>query len=247
MKNPLQARLMQLYRDNVRADAAAARPWQAGEDVSKVYLYGAIGGYFGIDALDFASQLNQITSPRIELHINSPGGDVFDGRAIASAIRQHPAEVTVHVDALCASAATYAATAADRVVMEPGSFFMIHNGWSITVGDKREHEKTMALLDQIDATCVADYAARSGATPEQIATWMDAETWFSAQAAVDNGFANEVGGSSEGDAQNLLREWNLRAFRNAPKVEMPAPPAPAPRHDLDMMALRLQLRTKLAR
>lgn len=242
MKNLLQNRLMQLYRDNptVQADRAVRVVANAGEDTATVYCYAPIGDYFGIAAEDFAKQLMAITAPNITLRMDCPGGDVFAARAMAAAVREHPATVTCQIDGLCASAATYLACASDVVAMGPGSFWMIHNSWSVTIGDAMDHMNAHDLLVQIDATIVAEYVRASGQTSEQIVAWMEAETWFAPQAAVDAGFANSVIDTA---ASTNAANWNLSVFKNAPKIAKPNP-TPKP-HDIEQMARRLELREKL--
>jgi ATP-dependent Clp protease protease subunit len=212
--------LMQLLKDN----ADKPRSWAIRQDGDEatVYVYDVIGGLFGgVDAEAMVRDLSGIQASTIRVRINSPGGDVFDGRAIATALRQHPAEVIAQVDGLAASAATTIAAAANRVEMAPGSFYMIHNAWTLAIGNKADMLEVAALLEKIDAQIGADYAARTGASAEQVAQWMDEETWFTAEEAVENGFADAVGERSSANAA----AWNLSAYANAPKVEAPQEPA----------------------
>lgn len=186
----------------------------ANKDEAEIYLYDAIGGFFGVDAGKFAKDLKGIKASKIHLRINSPGGDVFAARAIATAIREHPATVTAHVDGLAASAASFVMLAADRIVASDGAFVMIHNPWSLTIGDADDHIATADLLEKIQATMVTDYARRSGKTPEEAQAWMDAETWFTAQEAKDAGLVDEVVETIPAAAS--ARDWNLSAYGNAP-------------------------------
>lgn len=179
-----------------------------------VYLYDAIDAYYGVDAQTFVKDFNAITAPTIHLRINSPGGDVFDGRAIATAIAQHPSNVVAHVDGLAASAASYVAIAADSVEMAPGSFMMIHNAWTFAFGNSEDLLQTAALLEKIDGSLAADYAKKTGKTVAQIETLMSAETWFTAEEAVVEGFADSVAAD---DPEGIEDSWDLSAFMNAPK------------------------------
>src|SRR5688500_10001945 len=97
------------------------------EDSTDVYVYDAIGGWFGTTSDDFIRDLKEITTSKISLRLNSPGGSVFEGITIANAIRTHPANVTVYVDGLAASIASIVALAGDRLVMMPQSQMMIHD------------------------------------------------------------------------------------------------------------------------
>lgn len=231
--------LLQLLVDN----AARPRQWsvQQNGDEATLYVYDVIGGLFGgVDAEAVARELAGITASTIRVRINSPGGDVFDGRAIANALRQHPATVIAQVDGLAASAATGIAMAADRVEMAPGSFFMIHNAWSLAIGDRNDMLALAELLEKVDGEIRADYAARTGASIEQITEWMDAETWFTAEEAQANGFADQVDERQSSAAANAAR-WNLAAYANAPHLEPEPPAEPDPGPDRAALERRLAL------
>src|SRR4051812_6566576 len=100
---------MQLLRDNLDAPRAGLQAKVQGDEAT-LYVYDAIGGWFGLPAADFVKELNGITAGTIHLRINSPGGDVFEARAMATAIRQHKSNVIAHVDGVAASAATMLCT-----------------------------------------------------------------------------------------------------------------------------------------
>lgn len=189
---------------------------KAAADEATVYLYDAIDSFFGVSANQFVKDLNAIKAPVINLRINSPGGDVFDGRAIATAISQHPSKVIAHVDGLAASAASYVAIAADEVVMAPGAFMMIHKAWTLAFGNQDDLLATAAVLEKIDQSLVETYVAKTGASAEQVAEWMAAETWFTAQEAVDQKFADRVAE----DAPSAKAAWDLSAYDKTPE---PAP------------------------
>lgn len=183
-------------------------------DITHVYMYDAIGGYFGIDPQNFVTRLNDIESPEIKLHINSPGGDVFDARAIATAIKQHKSKITAQIDGLCASAATYISAACESVSMADGGFYMIHEGWTLAIGNKNDLTKMVDLLNKVDAAIVNDYERKTGKDRDQIESWMAEETWFSAEEALENGFIDQL---IEEDAVENTAKWDLSAYSNAPK------------------------------
>lgn len=183
-------------------------------DITHVYMYDAIGGYFGIDPQNFVTRLNNIESPEIKLHINSPGGDVFDARAIATAIKQHKSKITAQIDGLCASAATYISAACESVSMADGGFYMIHEGWTLAIGNKNDLTKMVDLLNKVDAAIVNDYERKTGKDRDQIENWMADETWFSAEEALENGFIDQL---IEEDAVENTAKWDLSAYSNAPK------------------------------
>lgn len=168
-------------------------PWaEAGGDEATIYLYDAIGGWFGITAADFVRDLQGITASTIHLRINSPGGGVFEAEAMQTALQQHPARIIAHIDGLAASAAGFVALAADEIEMADGAFFMIHNAWGVAVGDAAEMLDYAAMLEKMDANLVRDYRRKTGHSAERIATWMQAETWLSAADALELGFVDRV-------------------------------------------------------
>ncbi|MEY8206030.1 MAG: Clp protease ClpP [Bermanella sp.] len=185
-----------------------------GDDCAHVYLYDAIGGYWGVDAETFIGMLNEIDAPNIVLHINSPGGDVFDARAISVAIKQHSAKVVAQIDGLCASAATYISAACESVSMADGGFYMIHEGWTLAMGNKQDLKKTVSLLEKVDESIVNDYQKKTGLDREQLANWMAAETWFSAAEAKEHGFIDSV--IDDDDTVENKTDWDLSAYSNTP-------------------------------
>lgn len=231
-------KLLKMFLDNARA--AKRYEVKAQGDVATVYLYDAIGSWWGIDAQQFVKDLNAIDAPVIQLRINSPGGDVFDARAIATAIRQHKAKVTAHIDGLAASAATYIALAAAEVEIAKGGFFMIHNAWTLAMGNAAELRDTAGLLDKVDASIVADYRTKTGKDEQAIKDWMAAETWFTAEEAVQHGFVDRL---SDGGATTENR-WNLGAYGNAPKALTARPPEAS--YDRATIERRLQLLERVA-
>ena len=157
-----------------------------------IFLYDMIGGW-GITAENFAKDLKDLGSVKtINLHINSDGGDVFDGRAIFSLLVQHPARIVSYVDGLAASIASLIALAGNEVRMADGSFFMIHNAWGVGIGDSKDLRKLADLLDSVNNTIIDTYQARSKQSREDIISWMNDETWMTASEAKDRGFADVV-------------------------------------------------------
>lgn len=235
MRKNLHNRLMQLYADNRKKP----RQFRAEKTDSgtTLYLYDAIGSYFGISAEDFVRTLNDIQDDIIHLRINSPGGDVFEARAMQTAIRQHSARVIAHIDGLAASAATGISLAADSVEMAEGSFFMIHNAWTLGLGNANDFEELAAMLRKVDGSINKDYQRKTQASEEQITTWMDAETWFTAEEAKENGFVDEIYTGDEID-----NRWDLSAYTNTPDnlVSTPDP-------DNDYEAAAVALRNRLLR
>lgn len=134
-----------------------------------VYLYDAIVAteeeaewYGGVSAQSFVKQLAGLEADTIHLRINSPGGSVFAGRAMETALRQHSAKVIVYVDGLAASAASFVAMAGDEIEMAQGAFFMIHKAWSMAWGNSDELRKEADLLDKVDGSLAKTYHDRTG-------------------------------------------------------------------------------------
>ena len=141
---------------------------------------------------------------QIDVHINSPGGNVFAGQAIHNMLRQHPANVTVFVDGMAASVASVIAMAGNKIVMPPGTMMMIHNPLLSLYGAYHANEfREMAdYLDKVRDSIVATYMSRSkNKTKEDIVAIMDATTWMTAAEAVDAGWADEVMGAGAVEAK----------------------------------------------
>lgn len=224
-------KLLQLVRDNARAadtKTPSIRSEVEGE-VAKVYVYDVIDSYWGANAAELVAALANVKDKEVELHINSPGGDVFEARAMSAAIAGHPMKVTAYIDGVAASAATYLALAANEVHMIDGGLFMVHNSWTFAYGNKTELRQTSDLLEKIDGTISADYQRKTGATAEQVAAWMDAETWFTAQEAMDAKFIDVIDANTKGE--KAAAKWNLSAYANAPK-QQPSGPSQAELNEL---------------
>lgn len=174
----------------------------AAEEPAEMYIYDEIdgSGWWGISARDVIESLMQVTAPSINLHLNSPGGDVFDAYAIYNALRNHPATVDVIVDGLAASAASYIMLAGDTVTMEPNASVMIHDAIGMTYGNAADHELMRDLLDKQSGIVAQIYAERAGGTTDEWRTAMKAETWYNADEAVAAGLADSVRSQVRADA-----------------------------------------------
>lgn len=162
-------------------------------DTSEIYIYDDIG-YFGITAKDFTKQLNTVTAPNIVVHINSGGGDVFDGLAIYSALQSHPSTITTVVDGLAASAASFIALAGDTVTMSPNSFMMIHKAWAMGIGNADDMTALAGVLGKIDGQIAGMYSAKNGKSAEDNLAAMAAETWMTSAEAKDFGLVDSIVG-----------------------------------------------------
>jgi len=221
--------LLKLLADNrgvgqFRADAA--------EQEATIYLYDVIVAddyWGGIGVESFVRTLNSLTAPVIHLRFDCPGGDVFAGRAMEQAIREHPSKIIAHIDGYAASAASYVALAADEVLISEGGFFMIHKAWTIAIGNADELMDVAGLLEKIDGTLVKTYARETGQTPEQLNEWIAATTWFDAEEAIEYGFATGMDTlGSKAKAKAPAQHWNLAAYGHAPQPAPVAEPDPVP-------------------
>jgi ATP-dependent Clp protease protease subunit len=182
----------------------------AADGEAEVMLFDEIG-FWGIQAKPFIQELQALDVERIHVRINSPGGSVFDGIAIANALRQLDATVITHVDALAASIASVIALAGDEVHMADNAFLMIHDAWTISIGNATQLRADAALLDKIGGSIIDAYVKKTGASVDQVTKWMKAETWFSAQEAKDEGFIDAIEGQSDAEAS-----FDLSVFNHAP-------------------------------
>lgn len=162
---------------------------------AEVYLYGDVGDswFGGVTAKQFADDLKAAGKvDTIQLHINSPGGDVFDGLAIYRLLVDHKARVIVHIDGLAASIASVIAMAGEEIHISESGFLMIHAAWAVAMGSADDLRTMADVLEKTTGSIRDVYVARTGKTEKQVEDWMDAETWFTAQEALDNGFVTDI-------------------------------------------------------
>jgi ATP-dependent protease ClpP protease subunit len=184
-----------------------------------VHIYNEIG-YWGTTAEDFCRELRGINASVIELHLNSPGGEAFEGIAIYNALKQHPAQVQVSVDSLAASIASVIAMAGDTITMATGSTMMIHEASGIEIGNADELRAYADLLDVVSNNVAAIYAERAGGTIESWRAAMRLETWYTAEEAVTAGLADSVTASRTAAPEN---SWDLSVYNYAGRDNAPAP------------------------
>ena len=216
--------LLKLLTANRQTRPKAQSRIEAAADETAIYLYDTIvsddlsAEYFGgVSAQSIVPQIRAIKGGTIRLHINSAGGDVFAGQAIAQAVRDTGAKVIVQIDGLAASAATLPAMAADQVEIAEGGFLMIHNAWTVAIGNTNDLMETAALLEKVDGSIAAAYSRRSKLKMDEVRKMMNAETWFTAQEALAAGL---VDGISKNKAARA--HWDLSAYAHAPKEAIEA-------------------------
>jgi ATP-dependent protease ClpP protease subunit len=225
------ARLRQGRTDWYRIQAKA-------DGTAEVTIYEELG-YFGVTAADFLAEVKALDVSRIDVRINSPGGDLFDGVAIFNGLRDHPAEVTTYVDGLAASAASVIMQAGDRRVVAKASQVMIHDGHGLVVGNAADMREMADLLDKTSDMLAGVYADRAGGNADGWRDAMRAETWYDADEAVEAGLATEVAGAKGQDPEN---SWDLSVFTFAGREQAPAPPIAASAFTFDPEWFRASLR-----
>lgn len=195
-----------------------AKPYEikARDSVGEVFLFDEIGGTFdGTTAKQFAADLKAIGNVEtLNIFINSPGGVVFEGVAISSILKRHPANKIVHIDGLAASIASVIAMAGDEIRIALNGMMMIHDPWSIAFGTAEDMRREANALDKVRQTILASYVARASAPEDQLSEWMSAETWFTAAEAVEAGLADTI---TDEVAIAALVKHDLSKFKHVPE------------------------------
>jgi ATP-dependent protease ClpP protease subunit len=188
-----------------------------GNGEAEVLIYGDIGGGWwdeGITGESITNEIAALDADTINVRINSGGGLVFEGLAIYQAFARHSAKIIVHIDSIAASIASVIAMAGDEIRISEGANLMIHKPWSGVWGDANAMRKEADVLDQLEAGLINIYAARTGAKRSDLEAWVNAETWFLGQQAVDAGFADSMTPAKKKKAASSAL-FNL--FKHAPQ------------------------------
>jgi ATP-dependent Clp protease protease subunit len=139
----------------------------------------------------------------LDVYVNSPGGDIFEAKAIHSLLRRFKGECVVHVDGIAASAATFIAMAGDRIVTAPAANWMIHEVWARAAGNAADHRALADSLDVENRLFAETYAARTKQSVEDVLAWMAVETWMTAAEAKQRGFTDEIAEADSVEAEVL--------------------------------------------
>ncbi len=213
--------------DWFKIDAKGKKPGRE----ATVYIMDEITSW-GTGARAFADQVAALDVDSIELHLNSPGGKFAEGVAIMNMLRDHKATVTAHIDGLAASAATIVAMGADKIIAKRGSQMMIHEGSGLVYGPMSDMLKMAQVLEKSNAQMAAIYADRAGGTPEEWRAAMAAETWYTAEEAVDSGLADTLDASAkEDEVVAACNRFDLTVFAHAGRAKAPAPFKPTDTSD----------------
>lgn len=206
--------------------------WQfnaKGNSTGELMLYGDISSstWWGdeITPKDFKANLDSLGDIQtLNIYINSNGGDVFAGQAIYSMLKRSTAQKNVYIDGLAASIASIIAMAGDKIIMPANAMMMIHNPWTMAMGNSHDFRKLADDMDKIRESMLSVYESKTGMKQEDIIPLLDAETWLTAQDAFDKGFCDEieeekqVAASFNGEFLNVNGvNMDLKRFKNTPK------------------------------
>ena len=206
---------------------ASVFPAEITDGVATLRLYDPIdswGGEWGVSAKEFVGALGALPADtaEIRLHVNSPGGEVYEGITMLNALRNHKARVVVVVDGIAASAASFVAAGADETVMGQNSQLMIHDAWGLGMGNAADMRGLADVLDKISDNIASIYSVKAGGDVAAWRTAMLAESWYSADEAVAAGLADSVA-----EIPAASNAFDLSIFAHKGRAEAPVPPSPA--------------------
>ena len=208
MANQLELKIMNLKTDGSGKNA-------------ELTLYGDIGDSFweDISAKRLVQELETLDVENITLNISSNGGGTTAAIAIANALKRHKARVIANIDGIAASAATIITSACDIVRMPKNALFMIHNPWTIAMGEKKDFEKMAETLSKVKNSIIETYIDKTGMNKEKLSELMDKESWFNANEAKEYGFVDEITDNTDMEIiENKILShgmvFNMTKFKN---------------------------------
>jgi ATP-dependent protease ClpP protease subunit len=178
---------------------------------AEISIYDEIGAY-GVTAKAFLADLGKLPDKApLTLRLNSPGGSVFDAVAIYNALLRHSGTVTVSIDGIAASAASYIAMAGDKIIMPENAFLMIHDPSGMVMGTAADMRAMAEALEKIGASLIKGYAAKSGKSEDEVAALLARETWLDAAEALEMGFADTMT-----KPVKIAASFDVNRFQNPP-------------------------------
>lgn len=180
----------------------------------EILIYDDIGGgmFGGISSKDVALAIKNLgETDKIDVRLNSAGGDVFEGIGIYNTLRRQNAAVTVHVDGMALSAASVIAMAGNQVHMAENAIMMIHNPWTVTHGSAKEFRDMADTLDKTKNQVVKAYTSKTLIPDQEIGEMMDAETWMTSEEAFMKGFVDGTGPSMA-----VAAHFDMKRFSKVP-------------------------------
>lgn len=181
-----------------------------------LYLYIEIaswgGGYAAHSAQSFKQELDDLGEINaLNIYINSPGGDVFEGIAIMNMIKRKNCTKNIYIDGMAASIASVIAMAGDNIIMPSNAMMMVHNAWTYAAGNSNDFKKLAEDLDKINTSIKQAYLDKAGdkLDEETITSLMDNETWLTAQECFNYGLCNQVG-----ENKSVAAKFDLNSLNN---------------------------------
>lgn len=206
-------------------DESAMAKWNPGVHAADqnsdatISIYDVIGETWdggGVTAKRISAALRSIGNNDVTVNINSPGGSFFEGIAIYNMLREHNGRITIKVMGLAASAASVIAMAGDNIQISEVGFLMVHNAWAVAVGNRHDMRDAADTLEPFDDAMAGLYANRAGVKKAEAAAWMDAETWFNGEKAIDTGLAD---GLLSADAVEESASASMKSVAAVRRVE----------------------------
>lgn len=243
--------LLKLLRDNQQVPRTPVNLVKnADGSETTIYLYDVIADGWGVSAMDLIAALSQVDkTATVRMRIKSPGGDVMEAKSMVVAMREFidgGGRIIAQVDSVAASCTSWIALAANEVEICEGAFMMIHKASGGAWGTDTELRKMADVLTMVEKSIVDLYVKSTGNTAEQLQQWMTDETWFTAQEAVEKGFANRVIPLLSDQPSNQARlAWNLSAYEKAPDALKNLAPSNPPQIDVAAVMENNQRRLRL--
>ena len=177
-------------------------------------------GYWGVTARDFKRSLKDLGDVQnIKVRLNTVGGSVGDGVAIKNALRDHDAKVHIQIDGYALSIGSVIAMAGDSISASEDSLFMIHNPWSVAVGDSNDMRHEAEVLEKHEEAIVAAYLSRGAVdlSAEELREAMNHETWYTAEEAKEAGFIDRINTDAKNSRSVAYAKFDPTQFKNAPE------------------------------
>ena len=236
------AKIIQFPKDKPKRTWIQAQ----GEKEAEIWIYDDIGLDFwtgeGLTAKQFQKDIAALGEvEKITVHINSPGGNVFDGVAIYNVLKQHKARIVVTIDGLAASIASVIAMAGDEINIAENAMMMIHEGWAIAMGPASELRAVADTLEKVNDSIVIAYMTHATVDEDTIVGLMAAETWMSAEDAIGFGLADQLTESLKIAAHFDLAKFKFKNIPQGISNDNAAPATPKPAEVVEPPEPKLQV------
>jgi ATP-dependent protease ClpP protease subunit len=172
--------------------------------MKQISLSGVVG--WDIYSADLNRKLKEANGEDVEIFIDSVGGSVFEGIKLYNLIKNYKGKKTAILSGICASMGSYIPLACDKVLIEKNAVYMIHNPWSVGVGDYRDMKKQAEILEGLRNLLSDVYITKSGKAEKEIKKIMDEEGWFFGQQIIENKFADAIYEGTIEDVKTVKKE-----------------------------------------